>query len=149
MTITTHVYPYAKPFMYKLIIEALNHQRMFRRSTTPMEMKDWDYKKLQNFKIDTKNIDRCYYVEKCEDAGGREFTFLGRLKYKEEKYPLFIELRASCDYTGFDCQGGGKIYLTRYAQLYYDVVSRNTNAKVKNALQLALKKDNYNIRDIE
>ena len=109
------------------LFEALSYQYMFDRRTTPWEMQHWDYKDLQAFKIDLEQVDRLYHIKFFENAGDREFEMIGRMQYKGE--PLYVELNAGCDNTGFDCQGMGNIFISRDANLFMKLVLRSNNEK--------------------
>ena len=39
-----------------------SYQYMFDKRTSPWEMKDWDHEELNNFTIETQNIDRLYHL---------------------------------------------------------------------------------------
>ncbi|XP_068206571.1 uncharacterized protein [Palaemon carinicauda] len=100
---------------------ALMYQYMFERRTTPWEMTEWDYDDLQAFKIDLGEIDRLYYVYFYDDGtSGQDYRLIGRVEHKGQ--PLYVELVASCDYTGFDCRGGGVIFVSRDANLFMRLV---------------------------
>ncbi|CAL4105611.1 unnamed protein product [Meganyctiphanes norvegica] len=101
----------------ELIGEALIYQHMFEKRTSPWEMQTWDYEELQDFKLKLKRVDRLYYINHFDDqVSSRTFEILLRMTYKKEK--IFVHLSAGCDFTGFDCQGGGEIYITRSANIF-------------------------------
>ena len=104
-----------------MIREALMFQRMFHKRTSPWEIKKWDYDKLKNFKIEPDNIDRLYYIHHEDNCYGRNFHLVARAVY-EKGPPLYVELDASCDFTGFDCQGGGRIYVSWDADIFMKTV---------------------------
>jgi len=94
--------------------EALLYQHMFEKRTSPWEMQTWDYEDLQNFTIKLKRIDRLYYIYNFDDdVSSRSYEIIVRMSYKKEK--VFVHMTAGCDFTGFDCQGGGEIYITKSA----------------------------------
>lgn len=66
---------------------------------------------MQPEKIDLKNIHTVYMYQKgIHDK--KPWYFLGMLKNRHEKYYIYYE--ADCDYTGFDCQGSMKLYISKY-----------------------------------
>ena len=119
-------FPNSKSINY-VIFEALIYQDIFRKTTTPWEMADWGEDELQSFKIKTENIDRLYHINFEDDYGDRSFELIARTQYKGES--LFIELKASCDCTGFDCQGGGAIFVSRNANVFMDFVLKTSHKK--------------------
>ena len=119
----------------------LLYQYMFERKTSPWEMSSWNKEDLQNFQIDVDQIDRLYSVTREDDdmSGGR-FYLLARMKYTDKD--MFVELIASCDSSGFDCQGGGEIYITSNPNIFY-----NTTAigREKDKILTSLLEDGYEI----
>ncbi|UHB41753.1 hypothetical protein MrNuV_ORF030 [Macrobrachium rosenbergii nudivirus] len=103
--------------------EALCYQDMFEHKTSPWEMKNWEYEELEKFQLDPNTIDRVYYSSFNDDVFGRNFNLICRMVYKDA--PLYVELIASCDYTGFDCQGGGSIFVSRDANIFINVCMSN------------------------
>lgn len=100
---------------------ALQYQCMFDKRTTPWEKTLWDDTELENFKIDLEVVDRLYYIYQFDDGvNGREFQMTARMDYKGRK--VYIELVAGCDYTGFDCQGGGVIFISLDANLFMKLI---------------------------
>ena len=100
---------------------ALCYQDMFDRRTTPWEKIMWDDDELNNIKIDPKAIDRLYYIYHFDDqCTGQNFNMAGRMVYNGQ--PLYVELSASCDFTGFDCQGHGVIFVSTDANLFMKLV---------------------------
>ena len=95
---------------------ALLYQDMFERRTTPWEMNQWDYYDLQAVEIDLERVDRLYHINFVDDCGDRRFEMIGRMQYKEESF--YVQLFAGCDNTGFDCRGGGNIFISRDANLF-------------------------------
>lgn len=96
--------------------KALTYQFMFEKRTTPWEMKNWDYDELQKFVIIPEMIDRLYFIEEESNVGGSIYNLIVRVDYNGEF--LYVELSASCDFTGFDCQGGGQIFISKDANLF-------------------------------
>ena len=108
--------------------EPLDFQYMFDRRTTPWEIQQWDHDELQSFKIDVGKIDRLYHIHTTDiNESDREYELIARLQYKGQ--PLYVELNASCDFTGFDCQGGGAIFVSRNASLFMRLVLTSGNKK--------------------
>ena len=63
---------------------------------------------LRKVKIPQNIVDIYWYIEGEHDE--EDWEFLGKIKYGDSfKYIYF---NAWCDYTGFDCQGGIKIYIS-------------------------------------
>ena len=112
----------------KYLREPLGHQYIFDHRTTPWERQQWDYDELQSFKIDVGKIDRLYHIRTTDiNESDREYELIARLQYKGQ--PLYVELNASCDFTGFDCQGGGAIFVSRNASLFMRLVLTSGNKK--------------------
>ncbi|KAK7082297.1 hypothetical protein SK128_024129 [Halocaridina rubra] len=87
------------------------YQSSFEKRTTPMEAQYWDYDTLQQFEIDLEKVDRVYDIYYLDDGvSGERFYLVARMVYNEEL--IYVELAASCDFTGFDCQGEGYVFLT-------------------------------------
>ena len=108
--------------------EALSYQYQFEKRTSPWEAAQWDYDKLQAFKIDTNKVDRLYHIYNFDDGvGDRDFELIVRLEH--EGRPLYVELSAGCDYTGFDCQGSGIIFVSRDANLFMKLVLKQVRNK--------------------
>lgn len=120
---------------------ALSYQYMFERKTSPWEMELWDEEELHNFKVDVENISRVYYVKCSDDDFGSDFYLLMRMKYMGKH--VFVELSAGCDYTGFDCQGGGDIYITFNPNNFFNVALESINDE--EFLLESLKEDGYHI----
>ena len=101
--------------------EALFYQHMFDKRTTPWEAQEWDYGVLQEFEVKLEMVDRLYYIHYNSDGvSGRDFKLIARVEY--EGKALYVEMIASCDYTGFECQGGGFIFVSRDANLFMKLV---------------------------
>jgi len=128
----------------ELIGEALLYQHMFEKRTSPWEMQNWDYEELQEFTLKLKRVDRLYYIHHFDDqVSSRTFEMLVRMKYKKEKY--FVHLSAGCDFTGFDCQGGGEIYITKSANIFLkSIVAETHNPSV---IYRSLIEDGYKVED--
>lgn len=111
--------------IFDLVGTALLYQNMFDKRTSPWEMSEWDEGELETFEVSAENIDRVYHIYHYDDGGlsGREFQLLARMDYKGRS--VFVELLASCDSTGFDCQGGGEIYVSSDAQVYLTSIVGN------------------------
>lgn len=132
--------------MLELVGEALYHQDKFERKTTPWEMSSWDQQELHDFHIDLEMIDRLYYINHTNDGvSGSTFHMLARMEYRDA--PVFVELSAGCDYTGFDCQGGGDIFVTRHADLFCKVVTRPDTGDGLQPLYLSLVEDGYEVEE--
>ena len=126
--------------------EPLHYQFMFDKRTTPWELQQWDYEVLQSFEINLEKVDRLYDVQYENDGVGiRSFGLIARMEYEEQS--LYVELIANCDYTGFDCQGGGYIFISKDANLFFKLVLReNLN---KNLIYESLKSDSIYVEEEE
>lgn len=123
---------------------ALSYQFMFERKTSPWEMSEWNLIELQEFKVDTVKIDRVYYAHCTENDFGSDFFVLFRMEYANKH--VFVIFSANCDYTGFDCQGGGEIYITFNANNFFNEIIQNMDNEyqLNNILQ-ALQEDGYHV----
>ena len=132
--------------MYKYVGEALTYSYMFEKRTTPWEAQQWDYDALQEFKIDLEKVDRLYYIYHYDDnVSGRKFEMIARMEYEEA--PLYVELSAGCDYTGFDCQGGGQIFVSRDANLFMKLVLAEEKDLNKNLIYKSLREDRIYVEE--
>lgn len=61
-----------------------------------------------NFPDDIENV---YYFEEGENDF-KPWNFIGNMKCKNECY--YVHYNAECDYTGFDCQGMMRLYISKY-----------------------------------
>lgn len=123
---------------------AFSYQFMFERKTSPWEMSSWNQDELQNFKVETEKIDRVYYVKCSDDDFGSDFYLLCRMKHGDKH--VFVEFAAGCDYTGFDCQGGGDIYVTSNPNTFYNEAIQNVDDKENHTVILkALLEDGYQV----
>ena len=104
--------------------EAIKFQGTFDKSTTPWEQQEeiWPGDTLQKFKIDLQKIDRVYHIDYYDTAiyGGREYELIARMNYKDK--PLYVYLKAECEYTRFDSEGVGYIYLSYDADTFMKTV---------------------------
>lgn len=123
---------------------ALSYQFMFERKTSPWEMSEWDQNELQKFKVEAEKIDRVYYVHCTENEFGSDFYVLCRMKYADKH--VFVEFVAGCDYTGFDCQGGGEIYVTLNANNFFnEALQKLDDTDDVNLLLHALQEDGHHV----
>ncbi|XP_050719476.1 uncharacterized protein LOC127000095 [Eriocheir sinensis] len=97
---------------------AICHQYLFDRRTSPREVSLWAPGELQEFNISLQCVDRLYHIYKSED---HIFELVTRVEYKD-RY-LFVELSCSCYFEGFECQGGGQIYVSYSASLFTKVIT--------------------------
>ena len=122
----------------------LSYQYMFEKRTSPWEMKDWDHDDLINFTIEPEKIDRLYHmVANDEDPNFRSWELCCRMEYNEEQY--FVEMYASCDYTGFDCQGGGHIAITKLSDFFLENIVTIDQNPIK--VYKSLKEDGYDVQE--
>lgn len=130
--------------MLDYVGEALYHQDKFERKTSPWEIASWDQTQLHDFEIDLEKVDRLYHINHTNDGvSGSTFHLLVRMVYGESH--VFVELSAGCDYTGFDCQGGGDIFITKHPSLFCKVVSRPDSGL--DGLYLSLSQDGYQVEE--
>lgn len=121
---------------------ALLYQHMFERKTSPWEMNQWDQDELQSFDVELDKVDRLYNIDYFNDGvSGSSFYLMVRMVYNEKH--VFVELNASCDYTGFDCQGGGDIFITINPNLFSKVITRPPDDMER--LYQSLAEDGYHI----
>ncbi|XP_045586244.2 uncharacterized protein [Procambarus clarkii] len=107
--------------MDAIVGHALSYQKMFERKTSPWEMELWREGELENFIVDLKKVDRLYHIYNCDDdVTGSEYELLVRMEHNDQH--VFVELIAGCDFTGFDCDGGGEIYVSFNANLFFKTV---------------------------
>ncbi|XP_042239460.1 uncharacterized protein LOC121877701 isoform X2 [Homarus americanus] len=104
--------------MENMIGTALSYQDMFDHRTSPWEMHKWEQEDLQKLKIDLEKVDRLYHIKFQDDeVEQRDYELVARVEFAPKTW-MFIELVAGCDYTGFDCRGGGEIYVSFDAQVF-------------------------------
>ncbi|XP_068226098.1 uncharacterized protein [Palaemon carinicauda] len=131
--------------MEDYLSNALDYQYMFEKRTTPWEMAQWDPDELQSFKIDLEKVDRLYHISFIEDGCvGQEYELIARLNHKGRL--LYVELTAGCDYTGFDCQGYGIIFVSSDANLFLNLVLTN-NCK-KDLIHKSLSEDGVETEEL-
>lgn len=100
-----------------LLGEALTYQYLFDKRASPWERASWDDHDLDSFRIQVDMIQRLYYISHYDDGvSGREYELVVRTVHKERA--VYAKLTAGCDFTGFECQGGGEIYITYDAQIF-------------------------------
>lgn len=101
-----------------LVGRAICHQYLFDRRTSPREVSLWEPGELQAFNIDLEKIDRLYHIQNCDDD---IFELVARVEYKD-RY-LFLELSGNCYFTGFECRGGGQIYVSYSGNLFTRIIT--------------------------
>lgn len=90
---------------------ALSYQYMFDRRTSPWEMENFEDDDLQTFQVNLEEVDRLYYINHYDDGiSNREYEILARMDYGDKK--AYVSVIACCDFTGFDCEGGGYIFVS-------------------------------------
>ena len=110
----------------ELIGTAIYYQNMLDKRTTPWEKSLWNEEELEHFRINPDDIDRLYHIyhyDGCCDKNGQDFEMMARMDYKGVK--MYIDLSASCDYTGFECQGVGSIFVSRDANLFMKIIDND------------------------
>ena len=100
--------------------EALTHQIMFDKRAPPWELSQWADGELDRFQIKLSQVDGLYYIDHIDDETGQAFVMVARMNYNGRH--VFVELRASCDFSGFDCQGGGYIFVCNDADSFMSTV---------------------------
>lgn len=130
----------------KLVGHAFCYQYMFERRAPPWESRLWDWEELQQIKVETDKINRLYSIAYYNDGvSGSNFYLLVRMEYEHtEGRHVFMELTASCDYTGFDCQGGGEIYTTVNPNLFCKVITGPPIQEMED-IRRSLTEDGYHL----
>lgn len=107
--------------------EALAYQYLYEKRTSPWERASWDEDALDDFEIQVDMIDRLYHIHHYDDGvSGRDYELVVRTVHKEKV--IYAKLTAGCDFTGFECQGGGEIYVTLDAQIFLkSVLTKDIN----------------------
>ena len=85
---------------------------MFRRSTTPWEMRGWNYNELQAFEVHAKEIDRLYHIRSEE----WQYELIARLEKNKEHY--YVEL--SAEYS--DSESRGNICISKDINIFMQMV---------------------------
>ncbi|XP_069957189.1 uncharacterized protein [Cherax quadricarinatus] len=127
--------------IYNMVGYALQHQYMFKRRTSPLEMDLWEEGELQNFEVDLKKVDRLYHIY-GRDCYGDNYELMVRMAYKDR--PIFVEMMARCSNTDFECQGG-YIYISFSANIFVDTIRMNYNGDLLELLLSSLREDGYSI----
>lgn len=104
--------------MDTIVGRAICHQYLFDRRTSPTEVSLWAPGELQGFDISLQCVDRLYHIHESEDD---IFELVVRVEYKD-RY-LFVELSCSCYFEGFECSGGGQIYVSYSPNLFTKVIT--------------------------
>lgn len=124
---------------------SLEYQYMFVRKTSPWERSEWRDEDLDGFNLNLEEVDRLYYIfQDNYDVNDQFFNILARVCHGGSH--LFVELSASCDYTGFDCQGCGDIFVTRSANIFFQVLMRHNYDR--DAIRASLLSDGYALDDL-
>ena len=118
--------------------EALDNQHLFKkRFINPSERKKID---INNFTIQPDNINRLYYLETFMSDTGKDFELIARIK------STYVHLNASCDNTGFECQGMGTILVGIDPNFFMKSVLVKINND-REAIYKLLEKDSIFIRN--
>ena len=119
---------------------------MFDKRTSPWEMADWDQNELNDFVIETENIDRLYHmVVNDADENCRSWEICCWMYYKGEKY--LVDMYSNCDYTGFDCQGGGVMCITKLPDFF--LTSMVTIDQNPDQIYKSLIEDGYTVQELD
>ena len=102
----------------RLIYEPILYQDTFEKRTTP-----WDKEKYKDFKFEAKDIDRLYYFGDEEPGDGEVWEVIFRITYKDK--PLYIQMCANCDNSGFQCYGYGNFYMSRNPNIFFPCVLKS------------------------
>ena len=119
----------------------VGYQYMFSKRSTP-----WDEEDFDKFKLNLLDVDRlyhfyCYEDDMCEGS----WEIIVRLIYKEK--PLYLEMSASCDSSGFDCIGGGHLYFSRNPNLFFQCVLNSSHDRDR--IYKFLKEDGIQIENYD
>ena len=117
----------------------LEYQYLFEKRTSPWEMQEIDHRYLENFRIESHQIDRLYLLEEGERDYVKPWDLMCRLNVDGVKY--FVSMGASCDYTGFDCRGGGFIQFTKLPDFFLENI-----ADYPDMIYTYLKNDGYSVQ---
>lgn len=126
--------------IFDILWEVLDDQEELLRQTTPWDRSQWDEAELLTIEIDPGMIDRLYHICVCEDEDCHVYELVARMQYKNE--PLFIELSAVCDFSGFLY---GLVFVTKDANLFLNVITRAE----KNLVYKSLKDDGFRVEDVD
>ena len=124
--------------------EALFYQHMFDKRTTPWEVQQWDYEALQKFEVNLEKVDRLYYIH-YERKDGKDFQMIARMEYEDRSF--YVELNAGCDYTGFECQGRGVIFISTDANMFMKLVLTEQEDFNKDAIYESLREDSIYVEE--
>ena len=93
-------------------------------------------------------MNRLYYISFFEDyVKARAFEMIARMEY--EGRPLYVELNANCDYSGFDCQGDGFIIVGRDANLFMkDALAIERENLKKDLIYKSLQNDSIHVEEV-
>lgn len=131
--------------MEDCLCPSLEYQYMFERKTSPWERSEWLDEDLHDFELELEEVDRLYYICKNNyDENDQFFHILARVCHGGSH--LFVELSASCDYTGFECQGFGDIFVTKSANIFFQVILREDYDR--DAIRASLLSDGYELDDL-
>ncbi|XP_068237560.1 uncharacterized protein [Palaemon carinicauda] len=96
---------------------ALHYQQIFEKRTSPWERAEWADDELENFQVLAEHIDRLYHIHHFDDnISGKEYELIARMDYQGRS--VYVRMSAGCDYTGFECQGDGEIYVSYDAEVF-------------------------------
>nr|BDT63581.1 MAG: hypothetical protein [Pasiphaea japonica whispovirus] len=110
------------------ICYAIENQHMFNKRTTPLEKSTWGEQELKKFRFDVKSINRVYFIYHFDDGvSGHKFEMVARMLYKGEH--VYVQLKASCDFTGFDCEGHGVMFVSKDANLFIKLILTDKHPK--------------------
>ena len=101
-----------------------------------------------NFPDDIKEV---YYYKKGKNEVS-PWYFVGKISYKDAS--LYVYYEGQCDYTGFDCQGSMKLYISEHFdriiwmavpdKMRHNLIRKTTKKKNKCSPNIQQKGGNYN-----
>ena len=137
---------------YEYIVLPLRFQKKFRKRSSPLEQKEWDEKKLKSFKINPKEIDRLYVINKPgtiddddesdEYIVRRHYHLVARIDRKGFKNKIYIEMVAFCSLKN----GIGTIYVSSDLNLFMNIMFSHFNKKKREKIFDFIKiQDNHHL----
>ena len=100
----------------------ISNQHLFSRHTTPYEIKQWDKRELNSFKIEYSQIDRLY-IFLCNNWWDNEihYDLIIRIKYKDESN-IYAYLTTECIIIDENHFIYGSIFISRDVKIFMRLV---------------------------